>query len=329
MIEFQKVTKSYAGRSGPVAALRSVSLRVEAGEVFGVIGRSGAGKSSLIRLVNFLEQPTEGRVVVDGQDVGALDPAGLRAMRRRVGMVFQHFNLLSSRTVLDNVVWPMRLAGVDEATARRRAAELLERVGLAAQAKTYPDRLSGGQKQRVGIARALANQPKILLCDEATSALDPETTDQILSLLLDLKAEFSLTILLITHEMEVARRICDRVGVLDAGELVEEGAAADVFLHPQTAAARRLVEEAEGEDTLDGVPIAGRRFQLTFRGDATYGPALSTAAREAGGDFSILSGRIGKLKATPYGRLQVAVRGGDVEAGLRQLRAAGVDVREV
>ena len=328
MIELQEVSKAFAGRNGDVAALKAVSLQVAAGETFGVIGRSGAGKSTLIRLVNRLEPPTSGRVIVDGQDVMALDPAALRTLRRRIGMVFQHFNLLSSRTVAQNVAWPMRLAGVGRAEAARRTGELLDLVGLSARADAYPAQLSGGQKQRVGIARALANRPTILLCDEATSALDPETTEQILGLIAQLKREFSLTVLLITHEMEVVRRICDRVAVLDRGELVETGAAAEVFLHPKTASARSLVEEAEGADLLDGAPAVGRRFQLTFRGEAAYAPAMSRVSRETGVDFSILSGRVGRLQAAPYGRLIVSVQGGDVEAALAALRAAGVEVEE-
>jgi D-methionine transport system ATP-binding protein len=328
LIELQQVSKAYAGRNGHVAALQAVSLQVAAGETFGVIGRSGAGKSTLIRLVNRLEQPTSGRVIVDGQDVVALDPAGLRTLRRRIGMVFQHFNLLSSRTVAQNVAWPMRLAGVAPAEAKRRAGELLDLVGLSARAGAYPAQLSGGQKQRVGIARALANRPNILLCDEATSALDPETTEQILALIAQLKREFSLTVLLITHEMEVVRRICDRVAVLDRGELVEVGPAAEVFLHPQTAAAKSLVEEAEGADMLDGAPTTGRRFLLTFRGEAAYAPAMSRVSRETGVDFSILSGRVGRLQSAPYGRLIVSVDGGDVDAALAALRAAGVEVEE-
>jgi D-methionine transport system ATP-binding protein len=328
LIELQQVSKAYAGRNGRVAALQGVSLQVAAGQTFGVIGRSGAGKSTLIRLVNRLEAPSSGRVIVDGQDVMALDPAGLRTLRRRIGMVFQHFNLLSSRTVAQNVAWPMRLAGVAPAEARRRAGELLDLVGLSARADAYPAQLSGGQKQRVGIARALANRPNILLCDEATSALDPETTEQILALIAQLKREFSLTVLLITHEMEVVRRICDQVAVLDRGELVEVGPAAEVFLHPRTRAARSLVEEAEGADMLDGAPMTGRRFLLTFRGEAAYAPAMSRVSRETGVDFSILSGRVGRLQSAPYGRLIVSVDGGDVDAALAALRAAGVEVEE-
>ena len=328
MIELVEVAKTYAGRGGSVEALHPLSLRVEAGEVFGVIGRSGAGKSTLVRLINLLERPTSGRVLVDGEDATALDPAGLRALRRRVGMIFQHFNLLSSRTVIQNVAWPMRLAGHGGREAERRAGELLERVGLADQRRAYPGQLSGGQKQRVGIARALANGPKVLLCDEATSALDPETTEQILTLLAELNRELSLTILLITHEMEVARRICDRVAVLEAGRLVETGTTAEVFLQPRTSAARRLVEETEGAEALgEGVPD-GRRFVLTFRGDAAYTPLLSRTARETGVDFTILWGRVGRLRAVPYGRLAVVVQGEHVDTAFERLRSCGVDIVE-
>lgn len=310
---------------GGVQALHPLDLRVEAGEVFGVIGRSGAGKSTLIRLVNGLETPSAGAVSVDGEAVAALPPAELRALRRRIGMIFQHFNLLSSKTVRDNVAMPLRLSGVARGEAVRRAEALLQRVGLAGLGEVYPARLSGGQKQRVGIARALATEPKILLCDEATSALDPETTEEILALIARLNRELGLTVVLITHEMDVVRRVCDRVAVLEAGRLVESGSAADVFLHPRTGAARRLVRESEGGDALDDAN-AQDVVRLTFRGEVAYAPLLSQAARETGVDVSILSGRISRIKDAPYGQLVVRFAGGDRAAALARLAQAGVEV---
>lgn len=253
MIELSDIHKTYRAGSGEVAALRGIDLRVAAGEVFGVIGQSGAGKSSLIRMINLLERPTAGRVTVDGVDAAGLDAAGLRALRRRIGMIFQHFNLLSSKTVVENVAFPLRLEGrLSREDIRARALALLDRVDLADQADKYPAQLSGGQKQRVGVARALACGPKILLCDEATSALDPETTRQVLRLLRELNGELGLTIVLITHEMDVIRRVCDRVAVLEAGRVVEQGVVADVFLSPRHATTRRLIEE--GGDADDAGP---------------------------------------------------------------------------
>jgi D-methionine transport system ATP-binding protein len=307
-------------------ALDRVDLSVEAGQVFGVVGRSGAGKSTLIRVINRLERPDAGRVVVDGREITALKPAELRQARRGIGMIFQHFNLLNAKTVAENVAFPLRLQGRPDAEVRRRTGELLERLGLGEHARKHPAQLSGGQKQRVGIARALATEPKVLLCDEATSALDPETTDDILNLLDQLNRELGLTLVLITHQMEVVRRVCDRVAVLQDGRVVEEGATADVFLHPRAPATRAML--AEGEEGFDApdLPPGGRLARLTFRGGATYEPELSRVARSVGVDYSILSGRISRIRGEPYGQLTVAFLGGDAEAALAQLAARGVVV---
>ena len=261
MIEFQHLQKSYAVDGNAVIALHPLDLAIRAGEVFGIIGHSGAGKSTLIRLINRLEEPSGGRVLIDGQDATALDAEGLRALRRRIGMIFQHFNLLSARTVAGNVAFPLELAGTPKAEIDARVAELLRTVGLEAHAAKYPAQLSGGQKQRVGIARALATRPQILLCDEATSALDPQTTASVLALLGKINRELGLTIVLITHEMDVIRRVCDRVAVLDAGHMVEMGPVTDVFLHPQHPTTRRFVSESEhvdeGEQLRDFAAVGG------------------------------------------------------------------------
>lgn len=332
MIEFQGVHKSYRVAGRDTVALHPLDLRVAAGEVFGVIGHSGAGKSTLIRLVNRLESASGGRLLVDGVEVNALDEAGLRGLRRQVGMIFQHFNLLSSRTVAANVAFPLELAGAPRSGIAARVAELLERVGLADHAGKYPAQLSGGQKQRVGIARALATAPKILLCDEATSALDPQTTASVLQLLAQLNRELGLTIMLITHEMDVIRRVCDRVAVLDAGHLVETGAVTDVFLHPRHATTRRFVSEAGqlDEDELQRgfAAIEGRILKLTFLGDSTHQPLLGRIARASGVEYNILSGRIDWIRDTPYGQLTVALRGGEVDAAQAQL-VAQVHVQEL
>ena len=334
MIEFQDVEKSY--RVGPalVPALAKTGLRIEAGEVFGVIGHSGAGKSTLLRLINLLERPSAGQVRIDGVDITALDGASLRAQRRRIGMIFQHFNLLSAKTVAQNVAFPLKLAGeLGKAQIAARVAELLARVGLQAHADKYPSQLSGGQKQRVGIARALACEPKILLCDEATSALDPQTTQSVLQLLSELNRELGLTIVLITHEMDVIRRVCDRVAVLEGGHIVEVGPVTEVFLNPKHPTTRRFVLEAEhideGEQRDDFAHVPGRIVRLTFQGESTYEPLLGRIARETGVDFSILAGRIDRIRDVPYGQLTLSVVGGDGQGALARLGEAGVRVEVV
>jgi len=334
VIRFVDVHKSYRVERRDIPALRPFSLAVADGEVFGIIGHSGAGKSTLLRLINLLERPSGGRIEIDGVEMTALDEPALRAQRRRIGMIFQHFNLLASQTVADNIAFPLRLAGLDDAAAiHARVAELLARVGLEEHADKYPSQLSGGQKQRVGIARALANRPSILLCDEATSALDPQTTASVLDLLAEINRELKLTIVLITHEMDVVRRICDRVAVLDAGVIVESGAVVDVFLHPQHPTTRRFVQEALPEEASAehaahaGLP--GRVVRLSFRGDATWSPTLGKVVREYGVDFNILAGRIDRIKALPYGQLTLVMDGVRVDAALAALREGGIEVEEL
>ncbi|WP_220815313.1 methionine ABC transporter ATP-binding protein [Pseudomonas paralcaligenes] len=329
MIEFHHVQKTYRVSGRDVPALQSTDLRIEQGQVFGLIGHSGAGKSTLLRLINRLEEPSGGRIVIDGEDITALDADGLRRFRRQVGMIFQHFNLLSSKTVAANVAMPLELAGeLGRTEIRQRVDELLARVGLSGHADKYPAQLSGGQKQRVGIARALATRPKILLCDEATSALDPQTTAQVLQLLAEINRELGLTIVLITHEMDVIRRVCDQVAVMDDGRIVEQGPVARVFLHPQHGTTRRFVLEDEhideSEQRDDFANVSGRILRLTFQGEATYAPLLGTVARETGVDYSILAGRIDRIKDTPYGQLTLALTGGDVESAIGRFRAADV-----
>ncbi|AAG08888.1 MULTISPECIES: methionine ABC transporter ATP-binding protein [Pseudomonas] len=331
MIEFHDVHKTYRVAGREIPALQPTRLNIQAGQIFGLIGHSGAGKSTLLRLINRLEEPSGGRILVEGEDVTALDAEGLRRFRQRVGMIFQHFNLLSSKTVADNIAMPLRLAGgFSRAEVDARVSELLARVGLSDHARKYPAQLSGGQKQRVGIARALACRPSILLCDEATSALDPQTTASVLQLLAEINRELKLTIVLITHEMDVIRRVCDQVAVMDGGAIVEQGDVADVFLHPQHPTTRRFVFEAERVDEDerhdDFAHVPGLILRLTFRGEATYAPLLGTVARQTGVDYSILSGRIDRIKDTPYGQLTLALVGGDLEAAMSQLNAADVHV---
>ncbi|MEX0603997.1 MAG: methionine ABC transporter ATP-binding protein [Marinobacter sp.] len=334
MIEFDQVQKSFQVGGRAIPALHPTSITIETGEVFGIVGHSGAGKSTLVRLINLLERPTGGRVLIDSEDVTGYDASELRAFRRKVGMIFQHFNLLSSKTVADNIAFPMRLAGIySRSDINTRVEELLVRVGLSDQASKYPSQLSGGQKQRVGIARALACRPTILLCDEATSALDPQTTQSVLRLLGDINRELGLTIVLITHEMDVVRRVCDRVAVMDAGQVVEMGRVTDVFLHPQHHTTREFVMESEHIDQKEAQQDLGRAqgriLRLTFRGDATYKPLLGQVARDSGVDFSILSGRIDHIKETPYGQLTLSLVGGDLELAMQTLKAADVHVEVV
>jgi len=334
VIRFVDVHKSYRVDGKDIPALEPFSLQIADGEVFGIIGHSGAGKSTLVRLINLLERPSGGRILIGDTDITALPDPALRAARQRIGMIFQHFNLLSSQTVAENVAFPMRIAGgKDSAAIRQRVNELLQRVGLTAHANKYPSQHSGGQKQRVGIARALANQPSILLCDEATSALDPQTTASVLDLLAEINHELKLTIVLITHEMDVVRRVCDRVAVLDAGCIVEHGAVADVFLHPQHATTRRFVNEALPEEAAgEHLPyqhVPGRILRLSFRGEATWSPSLGRVTRETAVDFNILAGRIDRIKDLPYGQLTLAMQGENVDKALQALRDAGIEVEEL
>ncbi|MER1968843.1 ATP-binding cassette domain-containing protein [Castellaniella sp. GW247-6E4] len=330
MIDLENIRKTYHSAGRAVHALADVNLAIRQGEVFGIIGRSGAGKSTLIRMLNLLERPTEGAVRVDGRDITAFSDAQLREYRRGVGMVFQHFNLLRSRTVLDNVCFPLRLAGMAREPRLARAREVLALVGLSDHAHKYPGQLSGGQQQRVGIARALASRPRLLLCDEATSALDPETTQSILRLLGDINRRLGLTIVLITHSMDVIRAVCDRVAVIEAGRIVESGEVLEVFLHPRHGATQSLLSEsgvdAEGWRAMaDG--LAGRLLRLSFRGDNTVQPLLSRISRELSLDLSILQGSVGRIKETPFGQLVVAVQGPHegLERLAGMLAAAGVD----
>jgi D-methionine transport system ATP-binding protein len=315
-VRFESVGKAYHAFSGPVQALSGISLDIPAGSIFGIIGRSGAGKSSLLRTINRLEQPTEGRVLVDGQDIAALDEEGLVRLRRRVGMIFQHFNLLSAKTVFDNVALPLRVAGVAPAQVERRVTELLALVGLQDKRDHYPGRLSGGQKQRVGIARALVHHPEILLCDEATSALDPETTQSILALLRDINRQLGLTVVLITHEMGVIREICDEVLVLEQGRIAEAGPVWQVFGAPRHDATRALLRPLEHglprdlQARLSTEPPAGRDvrrvLELVYTGEGGVEPDLARIAAALGGPVRLLHGGVDRIQGHSHGRLLIA-----------------------
>ncbi|MEU0670417.1 MULTISPECIES: ATP-binding cassette domain-containing protein [Streptomyces] len=310
VITTKGLTKVYESRGRQVTALDGVDLHVREGEVFGVIGQSGAGKSSLIRCVNLLERPTSGTVTVDGTDLTALAGRGrragkdLRRARSRIGMVFQHFNLLSSRTVKDNIELPLEILGVAGAERSRRALELLDLVGLADKAKSYPGQLSGGQKQRVGIARALAGNPKVLLSDEATSALDPETTRSILQLLRDLNRQLGLTVLLITHEMDVVKQICDSAALMKRGRVVESGTVAELLATPGSELARELFP-VTGDASADDRTV----IDVTFHGEAATQPVISQLSRTYNIDISILGAAMDTVGGRQIGRMRIELPG--------------------
>jgi len=312
VIEARKIDKVFPTHEGPVFALHEVDLSVARGEIFGIIGRSGAGKSTLLRVLNLLERPTGGEVLLEGKAISHLNESQLRQVRQRIGMIFQHFNLLGSRTVYDNVRLPLRIAGgLSSSEEAERIGAALDLVGLTSLARKYPRQLSGGQRQRVGIARALANRPQLLLCDEATSALDPETTQSILSLLRDINQRLKLTIVLITHGMNVIRAIADRVAVLDHGRIVESGPIVDVFINPTHATTRALLAESNlnGQEGLEG-PVTSTREQLwrlTYRGATVATPVLTAAAREHALDVTIVQGSIGRIKDEPYAQLTLSI----------------------
>jgi D-methionine transport system ATP-binding protein len=309
MIQIQNASKLYTTGAVKFQALNDITLNIERGEIFGIIGRSGAGKSTLLRLVNHLEVPSSGRVTIEHCEVGMLDSGQLRALRQRIGFVFQHFNLLNSISVAENVRLPLRVADrLARRAQRQRVQEVLALVGIADQANKYPAALSGGQRQRVGIARALANHPEILLCDEATSALDPETTASVLQLLLDIQRRLELTVVLVTHSMNVIRTVADRVAVLDRGCLAECGRVADVFLRPRHAVTRTLLTEIGFEAGIvsDSVDDPHRHvIEISYDGARASQPLLTCIAREAGLDFSILAASAGLLKETAFGRFTI------------------------
>jgi len=343
MIALRDIVQTYQGSSGPVEALRGVNLEVKQGEVYGIIGRSGAGKSSLVRVINLLNRPTSGQVLVGGRELTTLDGDALRVARRDIGIVFQHFNLLSSRTVFDNVALPLEIAGLGATEIKARVEPLLELVGLGTLRDRFPAQISGGQKQRVGIARALANRPKVLLSDEATSALDPETTRSILGLLRQINREFGLTIVLITHQMQVIKQVADRVAVIDAGRIVESGPVIDVFTRPQHATTRSLIDEIVPQELPESVLVriralmsagpvgGGQLLRLAFAGLGSDQPLLSDVIRRFGIDLSILHGQIDEIQGQPFGTLAVFARGAreQLQAAVAHLRTAGVAVQEV
>lgn len=313
MIVLKNISKVFTPGRLAITAVDNVNLTVEQGQIYGIIGYSGAGKSTLIRLLNGLEKPTSGNVTINGHDISAASGESLRQARLKISMVFQHFNLLWSRTVSENIAFSMQIAGASKASIKTRVAELITLVGLSGRENAYPSQLSGGQKQRVGIARALANNPDVLLCDEATSALDPQTTDQILDLLLDINRRFKLTIVLITHEMHVVRKICDRVAVMENGKVVEEGDVLRVFTHPQQPITRQFVRQVSQyteEDEFNpqlASELGGVVIKLTFTGQRTHRPVVGELTLRYGLPFNILHGKMTQTAHGVFGQLWVHV----------------------
>ncbi|QCT20006.1 methionine ABC transporter ATP-binding protein MetN [Jejubacter calystegiae] len=337
MIKLSNITKVFQQGNRTIQALKDVSLHVPAGQIYGVIGSSGAGKSTLIRCVNLLERPTQGTVLVDGQDLTAMNATQLTRARRQIGMIFQHFNLLSSRTVFGNVALPLELDNTPRDEIKRRVTELLELVGLGEKQDAYPANLSGGQKQRVAIARALASNPKILLCDEATSALDPATTRSILELLKDINRRLGLTILLITHEMDVVKRICDCVAVISDGELIEQDTVGEVFSHPKTPLAQQFIQSTLHLDipedyalrlsdkaSADTVPL----LRLEFTGQSVNAPLLSETARRFNVNNNIISAQMDYAGGVKFGIMLTEMHGEqkDTEAAIDWLTQHHVKV---
>ncbi|WP_163528560.1 methionine ABC transporter ATP-binding protein [Halobacillus ihumii] len=320
MIQFDEVSKVYQHNGNDLRAVDRVNLTIDKGEIFGVIGFSGAGKSTLVRLVNLLERPSEGSILVDGEDLSQLSKPGLRKVRKRIGMIFQHFNLLESKTVLHNVAFPLIISGTPKKKVKARVEEILEFVGLSDKAHQYPDELSGGQKQRVGIARALATSPDILLCDEATSALDPETTRSILQLLKRVRDEYNLTILMITHEMNAVREVCDRIAVMESGRVIEEGSIFDLFSNPQHPTTKNFVNSVMESDIpasiLSGIEERGggrHVYRVTFVKEKASQPIFSQVTKSYQVEVNVLFGQITELQGIPFGQLVVELQGDDKE----------------
>lgn len=336
VIKFENVSKVFDSKGKEVLAVDDVSLDVEKGEIFGIIGFSGAGKSTLLRLVNLLEVPTSGKMIVDDKDISTLSNKDLRKLRRRIGMIFQSFNLFSSKTVAGNIAYPLKLGNYKKSEIDSKVKEMLKFVGLEDKAKHYPEQLSGGQKQRVGIARALATSPHFLICDEATSALDPETTDEILALLKKVNEEYDITILLITHEMHVIKSICNRVAVMEKGRVIEQNSVFEIFSNPVTKTTKNFI----GSVLNDRISIelltrlrekhTGNLYRIIFKGESTNKPLLSRTTRKFDVDFNIAYGSIHDLQGKLFGNLIVEFIGEEENINdVLQSLSSTVNVTEV
>lgn len=336
MIVLDQIKKIFNTNSGRVTAVDSVNLSIQKGEIFGIIGYSGAGKSTLIRMLNLLERPTEGTVTIDGKDLTQSSSKELRLARQQIGMVFQHFNLLWSRTVFENIAFSLEIAGVNKDEIKPRVLELIQLVGLSGKEDNYPSQLSGGQKQRVGIARALANNPKVLLCDEATSALDPQTTDEILDLLVQINKKYNLTIVLITHEMHVIQKICHHVAIMESGRIVEQGDVLTVFSNPQHPVTERFVKQVASEDdSIETVEHLIKKFPkgkivlLKYLKEKAEQPFITNVIRNYQVDINIIQGKVVQTQEGGYGSLYVQLTGLEIIPALNYLKEVGVEVEVI
>lgn len=339
MIELRHIVKRFESKAGTVTAVNDVSLHIEKGEVFGIIGFSGAGKSTLVRCINLLERPTSGEVLIDGTDITKLAAKELRGVRQKIGMIFQHFNLMPSRTVYENIEMPLKLTNLSAEERREKIRSLLELVELADKSEAYPSQLSGGQKQRVAVARALANDPKVLLCDEATSALDPKTTRSILKLLREVNSRLGITIVVITHQMDVVKFICDRAAVMEHGRVVEEGTILDIFANPKAPVTKGFIDSASNVDDLydmledaEGRGVThGTVYLLTYAGASAGKPLMTEIFKQFGVSANIIFGNIEILKGTPLGKLAVTLEGDaeNVVSAVEFIKAHGVRIEEV
>ncbi|CDD46749.1 putative uncharacterized protein [Firmicutes bacterium CAG:534] len=330
MIQIKDVTKTFVGKDNQVEALKGINLSIQKGEIYGIIGMSGAGKSTLVRCLNFLERPTSGTVLIEGKDLATLKDSELRSMRTQIAMIFQHFNLLMQRTVLDNICFPLEITKVPRAKAVERAKELLEIVGLSEKMLAYPAQLSGGQKQRVAIARALATNPKILLCDEATSALDPTTTKAILALLKEINEKYGITIVIITHEMAVVQEVCTHVAIIDEGNLAEHGTVEEVFSRPKSKAARKLVFQGEGTATYE--EMKGKRcIRIVFSSNSSYEPVIANMILTCKAPVNILLADTRDIGGVAHGQmiLQLPEEEAAAEKMIQYLKNRKLEVEEL
>lgn len=334
MIKIENLKKHYQTAQGKINAINDLNLEVGDGEIYGIIGPSGAGKSTLIRMLNLLEKPSSGEIKINETDLTELSSQNLRAARQKIGMIFQHFNLLNSRTVLGNVAFPLEIAGVGKKKRNKKAKELIELVGLSDRLDHYPAQLSGGQKQRVGIARALANDPDLLLSDEATSSLDPESTKSVLELLEKIRSEMNLTIILITHEMGVIKDICDRVAVLEAGRIIEEGPIIDIFSKPKHPLTKKFISAVIDFNLPERIikyvksERPGELIRISFVGDKTHEPYISDLVKNYSVDANILYGNIDEIQGIPFGTLVLDLEGQltNIEESINYLRKEGLRV---
>ena len=335
-IVIENVSKTYHSKYGEVNALKNISLSIESGDIFGIIGMSGAGKSTLVRCMNFLEVPTSGRVLIRGKSLADFSEKELRAQRQQIGMIFQHFNLLMQKSVLENVCFPLYIQGKKKKEARERAIELLELVDLKDKVNAYPSQLSGGQKQRVAIARALASDPKILLCDEATSALDPQTTFSILELLKDINRRFGITIVIITHQMSVVREICNRVAIMKEGVVEEEGLVSEIFTHPRSQVARELIRKDRGQDVDSDAMLSrpliqsGEKIRIVFSENSAFEPVISNLILTFKEPVNILKADTKNVGGVAKGEmiLEIPADSKHAEEMKAYLREHGLDLEE-